>query len=131
MERVEVSDTPKSDARWSTLPGAGSRYPERRCFPRYEINAATEIVEPISKTKLSGHVSQISQSGCYIRVENGLPAKTIFQIRILHDDGAFESWAQVAYLQEGRGMGVAFLRTEPEQRTRLRSWLLGLVASPV
>ena len=123
----DLNERDKRNGRPSTFSDAGSRFPEHRSFPRYKIDAVAEIVEPISKTHLSGRVSQISEGGCYISLENGLPSKTIFQIRILLNDRIFESWSQVTYLREGIGMGVAFLRMDHANRAILQSCLPNLV----
>ena len=42
----------------------------------------------------------------------------------------FESWAQAAYVQDGVGMGVAFLRTDQSSIATLQSWIVDLIASP-
>jgi hypothetical protein len=131
LRAKDLNERQKRNGRPSTFTDAGSRFPERRSFPRYQVDALAEIVEPISKTHLSGRVSQISEGGCYISLENGLPSKTIFQIRILLKDRVFESWSQVTFLREGIGMGVAFLRTDQSNRAILQSWLPNLVLSTV
>ena len=39
---------------------------ERRQFPRFPFNADVEVVEPQSGAKITGRVSDLSLSGCWV-----------------------------------------------------------------
>jgi hypothetical protein len=107
----------------SKPPDAGARYAERRCVPRYPFVAAAEIFEPVSRTSFQGRTAEISTRGCYVDMLIPLAPNTVFQLRIHRDAGTFETWGRVAYAQKGLGMGVAFLKTEPEQEKIIESWI--------
>lgn len=55
-----------------------------------------------------------------------LPVNSVFQLRISRDTGTFETWGRAVYAQTGLGMGVAFLKTLPEQLKIIESWIADL-----
>jgi hypothetical protein len=107
-------------------PDAGARFAERRCVPRYPFIAAVDLFEPVSRTSFQGRTAEISTRGCYVDMLNPLPVNSVFQLRIRRDAGTFETWGRVAYTQKGLGMGVAFLKTEPEQEKIIQAWIAEL-----
>jgi hypothetical protein len=111
-------------------PDAGARYAERRSVPRYPFIASAEVFEPVSRTELAGRTSEISTKGCYIDLLNPLPRNSVIRIRILRDQGTFETWGRVAYTQEGLGMGIAFLQTAPDQERVIADWVGELSGAP-
>jgi hypothetical protein len=98
-------------------------YREQRTVPRYSFIAHVEVLEPASETKIAGRISEISRKGCYIDVLNTLPPGTIIQLNILRDQGSFGTKGKIIYVQEGMGMGVAFLDIADEQLKTLDTWL--------
>jgi hypothetical protein len=110
-----------------TVPDAGSRFANRRSVPRYPMTAAVEVYEPISDTRLSAHLSEISRKGCFVKVPNPLEANAIFRLRIVYGSETVETWGRAAYSKPGEGMGVAFLDTEQKDITVLESWIAKLV----
>ena len=110
----------------TTPPDAGARYAERRCVPRYPFVCPAEVLEPVSRTSLEGRTVEISTKGCYIEVLNPLPKNSVIRVRIARDQNAFETWGRVAYAQEGLGMGIAFLQTEPDQERIIADWVAEL-----
>jgi hypothetical protein len=44
-------------------------------------------------------------------------------LRVLRDQGVFETKAKVVYCHAGFGMGLAFTVKTPEQRLTLEAWL--------
>ncbi|HUJ33140.1 MAG TPA: PilZ domain-containing protein [Candidatus Acidoferrum sp.] len=109
-------------------PDAGARFAERRSAPRFPMVADADIVEPITRTHLSGRTAEVSVGGCYVDVQNPLPAGTVIQICIQRETGSFATWGRIAYAQQGIGMGIAFFNTVPEQAVILREWIAGLSA---
>jgi len=103
-------------------------YSERRTVPRYSFIASVEVVEPNSDVHISGRISEISRKGCYVDVLNTLPKGTPLQVRILRDQGTFETRGKIIYVQEGMGMGVAFVDPPADQLKILDSWLGELTA---
>ncbi len=106
----------------------GPPYREQRTVPRYEFIATVEVVEPVSDVRLSGRVSEISRKGCYVDVLNTLPSGTRIRISITRDQGAFTTPAAIIYVQEGMGMGVAFVDPPPDQLKILDTWLAELAS---
>jgi hypothetical protein len=115
MPRLDVADTPETPS------GA-----DRRTVPRYSLVATADIVDPASGVRMSGRISEISRKGCYVDLLNTLPKNTLVRVRISRDRGNFESPGKIVYVQEGMGMGVAFLDPEPDQMKLLDSWLTEL-----
>lgn len=125
---ILARDTSKAQSRdyTSKPPDAGARFADRRSVPRYSLIAAVEVFEPVSRTSCQGRTTEIAMNGCYVDMIAPLPANTVFQLRIRRESGAFESWGRVAYSQKGLGMGVAFLKTRPDQEDILKKWLAEL-----
>ena len=101
---------------------------ERRAVPRYSLIATAEIIEPISDMHFSGRISEISRKGCYVDILNPLPRETPIQVRISRDLGTFACTGKIIYVQDGMGMGVAFLEIAEDQLKVLDSWLAELIA---
>jgi hypothetical protein len=107
---------------------AGQPYREQRSVPRYNFIAHVDVIEPASDTRISARVSEISRKGCYIDVLVTLPIGTIIQLKIVRDQGSFNTRGKIIYVQEGMGMGVAFADVEEGQLKVLDSWLLEIAA---
>ena len=102
---------------------AGERFPKVRTGPRYSITALAEVVEPVSRRRVTGWTSLISESGCHVRAADGMPAGTIVKLRIEQQGRTFETWARVAQTVPEEGMGLAFLDTTEPQKGLLRTWM--------
>lgn len=101
-------------------------YANRRTVPRYSLIATAEVMESNSEMHLSGRIAEISRKGCYVDVLNTLPIGTLVQLRVLRDSGTFSAHGKIIYVQEGMGMGVAFIDPRPDQLAVLDSWLADL-----
>ena len=82
-----------------------------------------EIVEPIASLKRSGRTSEVGMNGCFVEVSEPLAQRTVIQLRMVRGAESFETWGHVVYVREDKGMGVAFLRVEPDQKAVLAKWL--------
>jgi hypothetical protein len=98
-------------------------YSQQRAVPRYELIATAEIVDYTSGTRMSGRISEISRKGCYVDILNTLPIDTLVHIRVSRDQGVFASPGKIIYVQQGMGMGVAFINPPADQLKILDSWL--------
>jgi PilZ domain len=96
---------------------------ERRVHPRYSLSADAEIVESISRTKMSARVSDLSRSGCYVEMMSPFPVGSQLKMRIMKNKTPFLAQATVAYATEGMGMGVKFKELEHQQILILEKWL--------
>jgi hypothetical protein len=72
--------------------------------------------------------SELGLGGCYIDALNPFPKGTLVGLRILRDQGVFETKAKVAYCDAKFGMGLAFTEMKPEQRSILEAWLAEIVS---
>jgi hypothetical protein len=104
-------------------PDAGSRFAERRVFPRFPFVAGAEMTDPLTKAITSGRVTEISQSGCFAEISNQPAAGSVIQLRVQKDEDAFETWALVVYNRPRLGSGLRFIDTPPDQLKLLISWL--------
>jgi hypothetical protein len=102
---------------------AGERFPKTRALPRYSITALAEVIEPVSRRRVSGWTSVISDKGCHVRASDALAAGTIVQLRIEREGRVFETWARVADAVPQEGMGLAFFDTAESQRSLLKTWM--------
>jgi hypothetical protein len=102
---------------------------KQRAVRRCSLVASAEVTEPSSGTRLSARVSELGVGGCYIETLNVLPDGTLVEVRILRDQGVFESKAKVVYTHSNFGMGLAFTDTTPEQRTLLEGWIAEVISS--
>jgi hypothetical protein len=105
-----------------------SRLPfgQRRTVPRYSLIATAEVIESATDARMSGRLSEISRKGCYVDLLNTLPVDTGVRLRITRDRGSFTSMGRIIYVQEGIGMGVAFVDPPQDQLRILDSWLAEL-----
>src|ERR1700680_43857 len=101
---------------------------KQRPVRRAALVPSAEVTEPLSGTRLSGRTSEIGLGGCYVDVLNPLPNGTLVGLRILRDQGVFETKAKVVYCDPRFGMGLAFTDMTPEQRSLLEAWLAEIVS---
>ena len=101
---------------------------QRRTVPRYSLIATAEVIELGSEARMSGRISEISRKGCYFDILNTLPVDTKLQLRITRDQGSFATMARIIYVQEGIGMGIAFIDPPEDQLRILDSWIAELEA---
>src|SRR5580693_5931324 len=99
----------------------------RRSVRRCPFVASAEVTELNSGTLLSGRTSELGLGGCYIDSLNPFPEGTHVGLRILRDQGVFETKAKVAYCDPRFGMGLAFTEMAPDQRSLLEAWLAEIV----
>ena len=110
---------------------AGERFPKSRALPRYSITALAEVVEPVSRKRVTGWTSAVSDTGCHIRAADALAAGTIVQLRIQQEGRTFETWARVADAVPQEGMGLAFFDTAQAQKEILKSWMAKAGTKPL
>lgn len=101
---------------------------DRRRAPRFSVTTAVCVVDAESGVELQGRVTDLSLSGCYVDTMSPLPGGRPVRVKITHQGKTFEAQARVAYSQQVMGMGVAFVKAEPEQLKTLQEWLSALQA---
>jgi hypothetical protein len=97
---------------------------ERRREPRYPFIAQAEIIDENEHARTSSRISDLSQHGCYVELNNPFPAGTNVTIEIYTDTDFFESNATVAFLEAKQGMGLSFREVPDHFTTVLNKWLL-------
>lgn len=100
---------------------------KRRSVRRCALVASAEVTEMSSGAQLSARISELGVGGCYIDALNPFPEGTLVQLRILRDQGVFETKAKVVYCDPRFGMGLAFTGIMPDQQALLEGWLAELV----
>jgi hypothetical protein len=105
---------------------AGSEVAERRNTERFPFSAVTEIVDTVSRTRITARVSDISLTGCYLDVINVFSPGTRIEINIRHANLHFEATGTVVYSLPGMGMGISFNAIEPSMTSILKRWIAQL-----
>jgi len=101
---------------------------KQRAVRRCALVAAAEVTELSSGTLLSGRSSELGLGGCYVDSLNPFPEGTLVGLKLLRDQGVFETKAKVVYCDPGFGMGLAFTDMTPDQRSLLEAWLTEIVS---
>jgi hypothetical protein len=104
------------------------QYARPRSVRRCPLVASAEVTELHSGTLLSARTSEFGLGGCYVDTLNSFPEGTLVVLRILRDQGVFETKAKVVYCDPGFGMGLAFTEMTPDQRSLLEAWLAEIVS---
>ncbi len=100
----------------------------RRSVRRCPLVASAEITDLHSGTRLSARISELSVGGCYVDALTPFPEGTMVRLRIVRDQGAFESTGKVVYTHANFGMGVAFADLATEQRSILEGWIAEIIS---
>ena len=121
-------DRSKKKASGSTpATGKDSQPAKQRAVLRCQLVASAEVTDVSSGTKLSARTSELGIGGCYIETLNPFPDGELVHLRILKDEGVFETKAKVVYCHSNCGMGLAFRDTTAKQRSLLEDWLAEMV----
>jgi len=86
------------------------------------------VTELSSGTRLPARTSELGLNGCYIDTLELFPVGTLVHLRILKDNGVFETSGRVLYCHPGIGMGIVFVDSTPDQRGVLTGWVAELAA---
>ena len=104
------------------------RTAKQRSVRRCALVASVEVTELRTGAKLSARISELGVGGCYVDALNPFPEGALVRLRILRDQGAFETRAKVVYCDPRFGMGLAFMEMPPDQRSLLETWLAEIVS---
>jgi hypothetical protein len=100
---------------------------QQRSVRRCALVASVEVTELRSGTKLAARISELGVGGCYVDALNPFPEGALVSLRILRDQGVFETKAKVVYCDPRFGMGLAFVDMTPDHRSLLETWLADIV----
>ena len=101
---------------------------KQRAVRRCPFVAGAEVTDLGTGTQLSVRTSELGLGGCYVDALNPFPEGAQVGVRILRDQGVFETKAKVVYCDSGFGMGLAFGEIAPDQRAILEGWLAEIVS---
>ncbi len=96
----------------------------RRCA----LVASIEVTDLRTGALLSARISELGVGGCYVDALNPFPEGALVGLRILRDQGVFETKAKVVYCDSRFGMGQAFIEMTLDQRSLLENWLAEIVS---
>ncbi|MGH9774377.1 MAG: PilZ domain-containing protein [Candidatus Acidiferrales bacterium] len=117
---MSEESSPSRTAAPSTSDTRGSG---RRLVPRYPFIAEAELLDVSSGSRIKARTSEISLRGCYIDILNIFPDGSLVQLKIIKDNGVFETKGKVIYTHPGLGMGVFFFETPRGQLHLLEEWI--------
>src|SRR5271169_5327653 len=100
---------------------------KQRSVRRCALVASVEVTDLRSGARLSARISELGVGGCYVDALNPFPEGALVGLRILRDQGVFETKAKVVYCDSRFGMGLAFIEMTPDQRSLLEAWLAEIV----
>lgn len=80
-----------------------SQAPKRRSVRRCPLVASAKVTELRTGAVLSARISELAVGGCYVDALNPFPEGTLVTLRIIRDQGIFETNARVAYCEPSLG----------------------------
>jgi hypothetical protein len=104
------------------------RTAKQRSVRRCALVASVEVTELRTGALLSARISELGVGGCYVDALNPFPEGALVALRILRDQGVFETKAKVVYCDSRFGMGLAFIEMSLDQRSILENWLAEIVS---
>jgi PilZ domain-containing protein len=103
---------------------------ERRGALRYCVAMDGQVMELLTRSRMTVRCSDLSLSGCYLDTLNPLEPGTPLIVRLEHGGRGFEVQARVAYMAPRMGMGVEFAQPIPEDESPvLQAWIEELKAA--
>ena len=94
-----------------------------RHSPRFPFIAVAEITDTASGQQLEARVAMLSLHGCFVEIQNTLPAESFVGIKVFADGEYFEASAKIVYVRENAGMGLAFEKVSLKNGKVPTAWL--------
>lgn len=95
----------------------------RRAHPRYQLTTTAEFTELESGARGSARSSDVSLGGCFVDTTSPYPAGKTVKLRLTRENRSFEAIAEIVCSMAGMGMGLKFIRIEPEKLKVLEAWI--------
>jgi PilZ domain len=99
---------------------------EKRRHPRFPFSAGGEAFDPQANVRVTGRLSDISRSGCYMDTISPFAVNAAIILTVTREGRTFKTRAKAMYSLNGMGMGMMFTTIEPDQARRLDAWLAEL-----
>jgi hypothetical protein len=123
-EQQEVAQAADSGKRSQVRPRSRlQKTNERRSRVRYKFSATAEIVEAGAEQSVSGQISDLGASGCYVKIDSPFPAGTALEVRIAHNGQSFHACAAVKSSHPDKGMSLSFSHLDAPDKQILDEWL--------
>jgi hypothetical protein len=94
-----------------------------RRSPRLPFIAVAEITDIASGQQSEARVAMLSLHGCFVEMQNTLPAESSVGIKIFAESEYFDGSAKVVHVREDVGMGLAFQEVSQRNGKVVREWL--------
>ena len=93
------------------------------------FKAEASLYEPLQGIRVTGVVSSICMTGCYVQAAVPIFKHALIQLHIWKGHESFDLWGNVESSGETGGMGIKFFRTlDARQAKVLRDWMSELTA---
>jgi PilZ domain len=127
--KIELAE--KTASKPTSKTAKGPTGAERRTAQRFALVATAEIADIGSGTRLTGRVSDLSLSGCYMDVMTPFAEKSRLHLKIKYNAQHVELTGTVRFSHSGLGMGIGFESLSPAQMEMLGSWIAMLTSGKV
>lgn len=102
-----------------------------RRTPRYPLEVDVEVTDLELGMHVKEKTKDLSLFGCWIDTSVVLPRSRKVRIEIVHEDQKMLAVGRVVYVRPDIGMGVAFIKVEPDDQQILGRWIRDLMWLPV
>lgn len=116
---IRNSDGPTPHSQRET----GLKFKNTRRAPRYLLEVDVEVTDLESGMRVKEKTKDLSLFGCGIDTSVAFPRSRKVRIEIVHEDEKMLAVGRVVYAEADIGMGVAFIRVEPEDQRILERWI--------
>lgn len=96
---------------------------ERHRARRFSFHASIELTDLQAETQIKEQTSDVSLFGCHVDTLKPLPAGTKVRVRISYRSQNFDALGKVVYSRENSGMGILFIKIEPNDQLVLDRWI--------
>jgi hypothetical protein len=98
---------------------------EKRRHSRITVSVSAEIIEPQTRARVTGRVTDLGVGGCYVDTMNTFAQGAQVEVFLRWEGRALHCHALVAYVVSGRsiGMGLAFTGIASGQEATLLDWI--------
>lgn len=96
---------------------------ERRQHPRFKCEGTAHFCKNGADAGISGHISDISESGCYVEMQATSPPGTVVSMALEIEDFHVQARGSVQVCYPLLGMGIAFTAISPADHAELERLL--------
>ena len=89
---------------------------------RYPFAAGIELTDLETEIRIKEQTKDLNLFGCKVDTQKTLPTGTTVRIRIAHAGRTFTALGRVVYARQSCGMGIAFMKIEPNHESVLEKW---------